>query len=69
VTSQAASCFELPGEAPIQLWGDNQALLPLVQDPVLDVRTTHNDVSHHDVRERVGQNERSFLGMYVPLSI
>jgi hypothetical protein len=58
VTSQAASCFELPGEAPIQLWGGNQALLTLVQDPVLDVRTTQNDVHHHDVRERMGQNEK-----------
>jgi hypothetical protein len=44
----------------VNIYGDNQAALKLLRNPISSVRTKHIDVAHHFVRERVARGEVSF---------
>jgi hypothetical protein len=48
----------------INLYGDNQAALKLLSNPISSVRSKHIDIAHHFVRDRVARGEVSFT--YLP---
>jgi hypothetical protein len=47
-------------EAPIQLYGDNQAALAIMKNPTYHQRAKHIDIQHHFVRDRIQRGEVKF---------
>ena len=45
---------------PVPIYGDNQAAIKLLRNPISCVRTKHIDVVHHFARERVARSEVTF---------
>ncbi len=48
------------GAIPVQMMGDNQGALKVIENPITSQRTKHIDVIHHFVRERAARGEVVF---------